>query len=459
MGHFLVSAAHKSSGKTTISIGLCAALKNRGCVVQSFKKGPDYIDPMWLAKATGRDCYNLDFHTMEHEEILQTFTDHAGNAQISLIEGNKGLYDGLDLHGTNSNAALANLLKTPVILVIDAQGMTRGIAPMILGYQAFDPEINIAGIILNKLGGSRHESKLRAVIEHYTDVPVIGAVHRDPKLKILERHLGLIPSNELNDALRHVGQVANIIEQQVELEKLIDIADIASLPPGITPTPLNETNTTETTLKIGIAQDAAFGFYYPEDLNAFKHAGAELIPFDTLNDQKLPDVHGIFIGGGFPETHMEKLHANKPLRSAIRQAVENGLPLYAECGGLMYLTRSITWQDKTYEMVGALGADTVMHAKPQGRGYVYLRKSAAHLWNGGMNESQKYPAHEFHYSKLENIDSKLSFAYDVLRGTGVDGKHDGLIYKNTLACYAHLRHVNNNLWVQHFVDFIHQQQK
>ena len=184
MAHLLISAAHKSSGKTTMSIGLCAALAETGMIVQPFKKGPDYIDPMWLGRAAGRPCHNLDFYTMKPDEIVNTVAQHSQGADISVIEGNKGLYDGLDLDGSNSNAALSSLLHAPVILVLDARGMTRGIAPLILGYQAFDPDIHIAGVILNQLGGSRHESKLHAVIEHYTDVQVVGSVYRNSELSI-----------------------------------------------------------------------------------------------------------------------------------------------------------------------------------------------------------------------------------------------------------------------------------
>jgi cobyrinic acid a,c-diamide synthase len=180
-----ISAAHKSSGKTTLTIGLCAALADRGTVVQSFKKGPDYIDPMWLAQASGRACYNLDPYLMGWDEIRTVFDGHAGRADFSIVEGNKGLFDGLALDGSNSNAAVAAHLGLPVVLVIDARGMTRGIAPLILGYQAFDSSIRIAGVILNNLGGARHEAKLRAVVEHYTDVPVVGAVHRDDRLAIV----------------------------------------------------------------------------------------------------------------------------------------------------------------------------------------------------------------------------------------------------------------------------------
>ena len=196
MSRIFISAARKSSGKTSISIGLCAALHSRGLNAQPYKKGPDYIDPHWLSEAAGRNCYNLDFYTMQHEEILATYARFSSDADISVIEGNKGLYDGLDLDGSNSNAALAKLLKAPVVLVLDARGMTRGIAPLILGYQAFDTDIDIKGVILNKLGGYRHEDKLRKVIEHYTDVKVLGAVHNSSELDIEERHLGLVPSHE-----------------------------------------------------------------------------------------------------------------------------------------------------------------------------------------------------------------------------------------------------------------------
>ena len=200
MARLLVSAAHKSSGKTMVSIGLCAALSARGLQVQPFKKGPDYIDPMWLGQASGRPCYNLDPYLMSPQQIQQLFAQHDALADISVVEGNKGLYDGLALDGSNSNAALAHLLDLPVVLVIDARGMTRGIAPLILGYQAFDRNIRIAGVILNQLGGSRHEAKLRAVIEHYTDVAVLGAIAHDPLLEVNERHLGLMPSHEIGRA-------------------------------------------------------------------------------------------------------------------------------------------------------------------------------------------------------------------------------------------------------------------
>ena len=450
MSQIFISAAHKSSGKTTLSIGLCAAFRLRGLNVQPFKKGPDYIDPMWLSRAAGNDCHNLDFHTMNPAEILRTTGEYGSDADLCLIEGNKGLYDGLDLDGSNSNAALATLLQSPVILVIDAQGMTRGIAPLILGYQAFAPEVNIAGVILNQLGGRRHESKLRSVIEHYTNVPVIGAVHRNPALKICERHLGLIPSNEAQAVKRQIDAMAQAVEAQVDLDCLQSIASQAPLP-AFAPAPHSPEPARQ--LRIAIARDAAFGFYYPGDLEAFARAGAELLPFDALHDAKLPeDIDGLFIGGGFPETQMPALEANESLRTDIRRTIEAGLPTYAECGGLMYLTRSVTWKGRHSSMVGALPADTVMHERPQGRGYVHLRETRHMPWQaGGEGEIQ---AHEFHYSALENLPDDTHFAYQVTRGTGINGNYDGLLYRNVLACYAHLRDVEGNRWVARFVDFV-----
>ena len=453
MAHLLISAAHKSSGKTTISIGLCAALAE-STTVQPFKKGPDYIDPMWLGRAAGQPCHNLDFYTMNKQEIIDAVGRYSQNADISIIEGNKGLYDGLDLDGSNSNAALASLLHAPVLLVLDARGMTRGIAPMILGYQAFDPNINIAGVILNQLGGQRHETKLRSVVEHYTDVSVVGAVYRNPELSIEERHLGLMPSNEDDSADKKIHQIRDLIKQQIDLDKVRNIAASAPALPepasieGYIPAKVHSD------VRIGVVQNDAFGFYYPDDLQALEDAGAELVFIDTIRDQKLTHIDGLFIGGGFPETRMKQLADNVTMREQIRQAIDNGLPTYAECGGLMYLTRSLQWQGETAEMVGVIPADTVMHSRPQGRGYIQLAETQKHPWIKMEPEPDDIIAgHEFHYSALENVDPSLQYAYRIIRGTGIDGKNDGIVYKNLLACYAHLRDTQSNHWAARFVQF------
>jgi len=452
LAHFFISAAHKSSGKTTISIGLCAALRTRGMAVQPFKKGPDFIDPLWLSAASGRPCINLDFYTMGREEIRREFATAMQGAELGLLEGNKGLYDGLDLDGSNSNAALAALLGAPVVLVIDARGMTRGIAPLILGYQAFDRGIRIAGVILNKVGGGRHEGKLRRVIEHYTDVRVLGAVHYEPALEIAERHLGLIPSNEAEQAAAMIRRLGEAVAAQVELDALLGLAnEAADVPvavgrPGVP---------RERDVRIGYPRDDAFGFYYPGDLRALEQAGAALAPFDALRDPHLPPVDGLFIGGGFPETAMAALEANASLRAEIRAFIEAGGPVYAECGGLMYLSRTLTWRDKTCKMVGVIPADAVMHDRPQGRGYVRLRETAEAPWpreaGAGPAAGGEIAAHEFHYSALENLPGDSRFAYEVLRGVGIDGRHDGILYKNLLANYSHLRDVEAHRWTRRFV--------
>lgn len=454
MSRFLLSAAHKSSGKTTVTVGLCAALSAQGLALQPFKKGPDYIDPMWLQQASGRACFNLDPYLMTPESIIACFTRYAAKADISIVEGNKGLYDGLALDGSNSNAALAQLLALPVVLVLDARGMTRGIAPLILGYQAFDSRIRIVGVILNQLGGARHESKLRAVIEHYTDVAVLGAVGHDPRLALVERHLGLMPNHELDDAAQRVRTIGELIAAQVDLERLLRLT--ASAPPPAAPAevvPLAAA--AQPPVRIGLALDKAFGFYYPDDLLALAQAGAEIVPFNTLQDACLPEVDGLFIGGGFPEMFMPQLQANVALREDIRSAIESGLPVYAECGGLMYLARTLRWREGVYQMVGALPADVVMHERPVGRGYVELAPTADAPW---PVSAEAAPAtlrgHEFHYSSLENMAPDLRFAYRVLRGHGVDGARDGMVYRKVLASYAHLRSGAGSDWVPGFVAFV-----
>nr|WP_296750093.1 cobyrinate a,c-diamide synthase [Thioalkalivibrio sp.] len=452
MSRLLVSAAHKSSGKTTISTGLCAALAASGRRVQPFKKGPDYIDPLWLGRAAGRPCVNLDFNTMSPGEIREAAGAHMAAADLALIEGNKGLFDGLDLEGSNSNAALARLLEAPVVLVIDSRGMTRGVAPLLLGYQAFEPELRIAGVILNRVGGARHGAKLRAVIEHYTDIPVLGLVSENPALQILERHLGLVPSNEHAAADRQIRTLAEAVAAEVDVATIARLgADAPALPVPSPPA----IDAPGPPVRIAVARDAAFGFYYATDLEALEQAGASLLFFDTIHDARLPDADALFIGGGFPESQMQALEANAPMREAIRLAIESGMPAYAECGGLMYLARGITWNGRRCEMAGVLPGEITMHARPQGRGLVRLQETGLGPWplTGPAGEPGSFGAHEFHYSALEPLDESPVYAYRVLRGHGIDGQHDGIVHRNLLASYSHLRHTGQNPWATRFVRF------
>ena len=396
---------------------------------------------------------------MSHDEIISTVQHYGRNADISLIEANKGLYDGLSLDGSDSNAAIARLAKTPVILVIDTRGITRGIAPLLLGYQNFDPDIKIAGVILNRVGGTRHATKLQQAVEHYTDLKVLGAVHNNPQMEIEERHLGLMPSNESDEAAQQITRIRDLVTEQVDLDAVLEIARTAPALPAsgtITQTPRQTTD-----MRIGICQDPAFGFYYPGDIEALQQAGAEIIRVNTIRDKVLPELDGLFIGGGFPETQMHKLAVNQSMRRSIRDAIENGLPVYAECGGLMYLSRSLHWNGEQAEMVGIIPGDAVMHKKPQGRGYVKLQETADMPWPGG-DEQHTIHAHEFHYSGLDNLAdlaAKGRFAYRMLRGTGIDGQHDGWVYKNLLASYTHMRNTGQYQWAQRFVAFIRTQKQ
>ena len=439
-----------------IAIGLCATMKAHGLTVQPFKKGPDYIDPLWLSHASGQPCYNLDFFQMQQEQILSLFQSKSMAAHIAVIEGNKGLHDGMDVKGADSNAALAKLLQAPVILVLDTEGSTRGIAPLLNGYQNFDKDVNIVGVILNKVASPRHEGKLRNAIEHYSDVPVLGAVYRNSEMHIDERHLGLVPSNETVEASRHIASICKLVSDHIDVDKILQIAQSAPSNGAVRPytSPLTE-KSANTPLNIGIIRDRAFGFYYADDIDRISDMGMRVHYIDSLKDDHLPKIDGLIIGGGFPECFAEALQNNNSLMQSVKSAIETGLPIYAECGGLMYLSQSIQWRDNIYNMVGALPIEILMQDKPIGRGYVELEYTADHPWASTLkNVAQPIKAHEFHYSDIKLLNKELPFAYKVKRGHGIDGKRDGIIYNNVLASYVHLRNTNT-MWPQHFIDFVY----
>jgi cobyrinic acid a,c-diamide synthase len=454
MSAFYISAAHKSSGKTTLSIGLAKAIRDRGLTIQPFKKGPDYIDPIWLSQASGRDCHNLDFFTSGREYIRQCFRRLRTGADVTLVEGNMGLFDGLSLDGSDSNAAMARLLDLPVVLVVDCSGTSRGIAPLLIGYRDFDPSIRHAGVILNKVAGSRHETKMREMIERYTDFRILGAVPRNHDIQVTERHLGLIPGNEMGD---RAGTVIDLLAHQaashIDIDALLDSTrQTASTGQAPDAAPLPEPD-----LRVAIARDTAFGFYYPDDLLRFAELGVELVAFDTIADNRLPaDIDGLFIGGGFPETQVEPLSANLGLLTDIRQSIREGLPAYAECGGLMYLSRDLMQAGTAWPMVNVIPASVVMSRKPQGRGYVILEPRPGHPWYRKKKPTRAIHAHEFHYSSLEYLDGDLDYGYAIKRGTGIDGMNDGIIRHNLVASYTHLRSTDLHSWVDDFVSFIRQ---
>ena len=446
---FYLSATHKSSGKTMVSLGLCSAFNQLGYQVQSFKKGLDYIDPIWLALASQNPCYNLDFYTMSDEELIHCYQKNSANAQVSLVEGNKGLYDGLTTKGGDSNADLAQLLGLEVVLVIDATGITRGIAPLLQGYQNFD-QTRIKGVILNKVATTRHESKLIAAVNQYTDLTVFGAIFRDDNLFIQERYLGLKPASEDNKAIDQVKNISTRVADEVDLKALLAI-EAPTIKQSNSPVVKTLDTSVGKNIKLAIAKDKAFGFYYADDIDTFKKLGVDIIYFDTLNDKRLPQSDALLIGGGFPEIYAQALSNNQSLLLDIKEKITQGLPTYAQCGGLMYLTRSITTKSGCFEMVGIIEADTMMHQKPMGRGYVKLAVQDNHHW---QTPGQTLCAHEFHYSQLINIDPSIEYVYRVARGEGIIDKKDGIIQYNLLASYAHLKNTQGNHWVEQFINFI-----
>lgn len=447
----VIGAPQGRSGKTTFTLGLLRAFARLGMAVQPFKKGPDYIDACWHTAAAGNTSRNLDAFFMKEKEICGSLFKQALNHDLAIIEGAMGFYDGLDLRGSSSTAEIAKITQTPVLLVIDMTRMTRSAAAMVMGYQHFDPNVKIVGVVLNKVARSRHEKLAREAIEEFCKIPVVGAIPKDAKLCIPDRHLGLITKGEIAETDQLLDYFADVISEHVDLAKILDFARSAPELPGLTDVFVpNLTNPSFKNKgiapKIGVIQDAAFSFYYPENIEALQALGADIVTISALSDNRLPDdLDGLYIGGGFPEVFAAELEANVSLREGIRQAGENGLPIYAECGGLMYLGRSICTAAQTYDMVGLLPLDTQMQGKPQGHGYTIMEAAPEQPWFAVKTEIR---GHEFHNSKIINLAANLKFGLIVKRGHGIDGHHDGISYKNVFAAYNHVHALGCPEWAE-----------
>lgn len=438
----LISGIGGDTGKTLVSVGLSRAWKKRGKTVVTFKKGPDYIDMGWLALATGRSCYNLDLFFMERKQILYSFILNTKKADIAVIEGNRGFYDGLDVDGKVSTAELSKLLNVPTILIIDCTKVTRTVAALVLGCQRLDPQAPIKGVILNQLANSRHERTISSCISKYCNLPVVGAIPKLPNVTFPGRHLGLVPPKEHPMAEEAINKAAEIIEKYTDLDKILQLANGAgSLIVPKFPKLMKKT----AFVKIGVIRDSAFQFYYPENLEALRREGTELVEFSALKEKKLPPIDALYIGGGFPETHAKYLAKNVSLRKSIKEEAEKGLPIYAECGGLMYLGKKLIWQDKEYPMVGLLPIFIGVGKRPQGHGYTIMEVDRP---NPYFPLGQILKGHEFHYSYIsEWTDSSAYLAFKVRRGYGIDSERDGLCYKNVLATYTHLHALGTKHWV------------
>jgi len=445
----VIAAPHGRSGKTITTIGLLAALKKAGYNVQPYKKGPDFIDPSWMTRITGRPCRNLDSFLMSRETIRASFARSAGDADIAVVEGAMGLFDGVDLEGSGSTAEIAKAIEAPVVLVVDATRMTRSVAAMVSGYQHFDPEVHVAGVILNKVAARpRHEQMLRAAVERYCGIPVLGVIPKGQRMDIPDRHLGLVPAEESDELASAIDEAGLSAGACLDLSAIIETARSAA-PLAIEPSGPAGPVSAGPRVKVAVFMDRAFSFYYPENLEALAAAGAEIVRVNSLSDTCLPDVDAAYIGGGFPEVLAAGLAANQALRNDLRGRIEAGLPVYAECGGLMYLGRKISWRGGEYPMVGALPFDVVMTDRPQGHGYITLQvQNESPYFNAG----EEIKGHEFHHSRVENLDrEQIRYAFRVTRGSGLDGRHDGIIYKNVLACYTHLHALATPQWARRLV--------
>ena len=453
----LISAPQKSAGKTTVSLGILNNLLKEGVNVKSFKKGSDYIDPMWLKLASGSECYNLDPYLMGAEGCLDSFARYGSENEMSLIEGNHGLHDGMSLDGFDSSAGLANILKSPVLLVVNSRGMGRGAAAFVTGMQKMKPETNITGVVLNKVRSNRQEEKQKSTIESYCGIPVVGSIPIDEDVSIPERHLGLTTVDEMETAKGIISRAGELVS------RYCDMGEIKSMFKDI---PLNTDSKKrkpilpkDPSVKIGIINDPSFCFYYPENLEALRENGAELVFIDSLHDNSLPDIDGIYIGGGFPESFFEELSANHKFLLELKERIQSGIPVYAECGGLIYLCETAHFENKKYRLAGALPFEIGYQKNPVGYGYLSLKSRCQSRW---FDEGALVKAHEFHYSKplsangkeprLSSMTSAERYQFNVIRGYGIDGKKDGILHKNIFASFAHLHAAVNPHWARGFVD-------
>jgi len=443
MPRLMIAGLSGGSGKTIVSMGLLLLLRRAGVEVRAFKKGPDYIDTAWLSWASGDAARNLDTWLMGSDIARASFVRYGIAAGLNLIEGNRGIFDGFDAAGTHSSAALARALDAPVVLVIDATKMTRTAAALVLGCQKLDPELNIGGVVLNNVNGRRHEQILREAIESACAIPVLGALPRALSNPLPERHLGLVPPREHGAMAALEERLLELLEGRLDLDALLSIARSAA--PLSAPQICREDLPDGRSLRIGYIEDAALSFYYPENLEALQYSGAELVPISALADSSLAsDLHTLYIGGGFPETHTQSLSANQAFLVSLRQACANGLPVYAECGGLMLLARSVLWNGKRSAMAGVFPVDIEVCGKPQGHGYAELCVDRA---NPFFPEGTLLRGHEFHYSRIA-AGADLPTACAVLRGTGCSAGRDGLLVHNAWAGYTHLHATATPAWAR-----------
>lgn len=451
MKQILITGDRSGSGKTSITLALTALLA-KNYRVQTFKVGMDYIDPSYLAAASGRPCRNLDSFALSASQVQEIYSYGCRDADIALVEGVRGLYEGAEaLTDVGSTAAIAKALDLPVILVVSAQSITRSAAALVKGFQAFDPKVRIVGVILNNVKGGSHKAKAVAAIEHYCGVPVIGAIPRMDEMQLTMRHLGLVPYREgagKGDFDTRIQTITDMIGKYVDLEQLVSLMKGSIVP--VLPTPSFE-RTIEPDVTIGVAFDEAFNFYYADLFDVLASLGAKTILFSPVHDT-LPEADGYIIGGGYPELYARELESNPGMRDAIRAASQDGTPIYAECGGLMYLTDRIVlgagWQgapeERQYAMCGVFSGETRMPAR---RVVSYVTGTSD--VNSPVGHAQ-FSGHEFHHSDVV-LSPETRYAYVLSRGIGIRDNLDGAVIDRTLGSYTHLHPVSSRGMLENFV--------
>ena len=423
---FAVAGTHSGVGKTTLAIGLVSAFRRRGYDVQPFKAGPDFIDTSLHTLAAGKPSRNLDTFMMSRSAVIQSFRKNT--SKVNIVEGVMGLYDGASAAagGQGSTSHLAKLLDIPVVLIVDASGLAGSVSALVHGYMTFDPSLKFAGVILNRVGSERHRELLEEALRGVTTV--FGAIPKDEAVKIPERHLGLFMAHEVDHTV--LNGYSKLVEENIDMDSLLEATEVEI--PDAEPEPESQLRAVDG-VRIGVAMDEAFCFYYPENLDVLRDFGAEVVPFSPLRDA-LPDVDAFYIGGGYPELYAEQLEENGSLREALVDAIRHGSPLYAECGGLLYCLEQL--EDK--EMLGLFKGSAKLTNRLHAVGYVEAVAVADSLL---FPRGARFRGHEFHYSTVNGV--MAEFAYELLKGVGIENKRDGIFRENVLASYTHLHALGN----------------
>lgn len=444
----ILSGTNSRVGKTTLTMGIALALKKRGLMVQPFKAGPDYIDPTYHTLVSKKICRNLDTWMFPENAVLELFQRQASAAGLSIIEGVMGLYDGLQNKEEGSTAHLAKILKSPVILAVDASSMSRSAGAVVLGYRKFDSDVDLSGVILNNIGSPSHYSSVKYSIEKNTGLPVLGFLPKDKSLTLPERHLGLIPTDEKALLNTFAKKLLNLVEKNIDINKIIAISQRAEPLPYFQKKVFSQAPSLDK-VSIGVAKDSAFNFYYQDNLDILNHCGANIIEFSPLEDKVLPEgIDGLYIGGGFPELFAKGLSKNTKLRDNIYKQAESGLPIYAECGGLMYLVKNLVdFKKKNFPMVGIFDAEVKMGNRLAALGYVNIEVLKNNILS---KRGDKLKAHVFHWSHLNGPMKNNKLSYSVKKNTE-NVALDGLTRWNVLASYCHLHFGSDIRFAKNFI--------